>query len=84
MPLATSHIFDDAMKAQHTATPQALVTQVELALQRVIHTAAVKTIGQKRVRRGATKAWMTTALRRLLDSRRRPLLRMDTQPHRRK
>jgi hypothetical protein len=59
-------------ESTETATPQALVTQVELALQRVIHTAAVKTIGQKCVRRGATKAWMTTALRRLLDSRRAP------------
>jgi hypothetical protein len=40
------------MRYSHTS--QTLVTQVELALQQVIHTAAVKTIGQKCVRRGAT------------------------------
>jgi hypothetical protein len=42
-----THVFDEDMKEQTTATPSQRCHAVELALQEVIHTAAVKTIGQK-------------------------------------
>jgi hypothetical protein len=67
-----THHFDTAMQKAKTGTgpTHTLVTQVEIALQKVLYDAARNSIGQKCIRQGATKPWMTVELRRVMDARR--------------